>query len=333
MNGNETEDAYYTAFYVLTLTSSCSGGTGTCAQSISASPSGTGPSGSYLSGTSISLSQTPMPYWHFTGWSGYGGSASSITMPSQPITETANYVRCYTLTVGSTNTARGTAGLVSGQPTSSGGCPSGQYIYGTKVKINATAYSGYTFVHWSDGSTANPYTVNITANTTELATFDKCYLLKFAASPSGGGSPDVSSGYPSSSSGCAFHRYIYGTSLDISANTASGYTFDKWSDGSTASKHSITITANVTMTASYTKNGPTAGCYSSGVTENSNGQCVINGVTTSFCYESDVGNTADCPSSSGTNLMILCEPSGGTAPGGSVETTTDTCVPSDESSD
>ena len=37
--------------------------------------------------------------------------------------------------------------------------------------VEATAHAGYRFDHWSDGSTANPYTVQLTDNTTLIAHF------------------------------------------------------------------------------------------------------------------------------------------------------------------
>ena len=45
------------------------------------------------------------------------------------------------------------------------------YAYGTTVQVSATAASGYYFVRWADGSTANPATFTCTGDTTVVAIF------------------------------------------------------------------------------------------------------------------------------------------------------------------
>ncbi len=65
----------------------------------------------------------------------------------------------YTLTAQSANDAMGTV-AVTAQPTCS-----------TPAVVTATAYNGYRFDHWSDGSTSNPYTFSVTCDTTIIAYF------------------------------------------------------------------------------------------------------------------------------------------------------------------
>lgn len=67
----------------------------------------------------------------------------------------------YTITVTSANTTMGTV---------SGG---GIYKDGTEVTLTATPKSGYRFVKWSDGATANPYTFKATKDVTLTANFEK----------------------------------------------------------------------------------------------------------------------------------------------------------------
>lgn len=45
--------------------------------------------------------------------------------------------------------------------------------------------------------------------------------------------------------------YVYGTNITLTAAPASGYVFDKWTDGSTENPRSITVTNNATYTASF----------------------------------------------------------------------------------
>ena len=47
----------------------------------------------------------------------------------------------------------------------------GRYIYGTAVTVTAAPYSGYSFSHWSDGSTYNPYVFAVLQDTLLTALF------------------------------------------------------------------------------------------------------------------------------------------------------------------
>lgn len=64
------------------------------------------------------------------------------------------------ITVVAENTAQGTV---------SGG---GTYAVNSQVTLQATPKSGYKFTRWSDGSTQNPRTINVTGNATYQAQFD-----------------------------------------------------------------------------------------------------------------------------------------------------------------
>jgi hypothetical protein len=72
--------------------------------------------------------------------------------------DTAHY---YTLSVLSNNEAMG---LAAGN---------GQFPYGTAVQLGAVAAPGHHFVHWNDGTTDNPKTINVTGDMTYVATFDQ----------------------------------------------------------------------------------------------------------------------------------------------------------------
>ena len=49
---------------------------------------------------------------------------------------------------------------------------SGDFEYGTPATVTATAYSGYQFMHWSNGDTHNPYTFAVLQDTTLVAIFE-----------------------------------------------------------------------------------------------------------------------------------------------------------------
>ena len=77
----------------------------------------------------------------------------SITAGSTPVQQ-------YTITATS---ADATMGSVTG---------GGTYNAGSTVTLTATANSGYHFVQWQDGNTANPRTITVIGNATYTATFE-----------------------------------------------------------------------------------------------------------------------------------------------------------------
>ena len=188
--------------------------------------------GTYTSGASATLTATANTGYHFVQWNdGNTANPRSVTV-SGNATYTATFApNQYTLTVSANNATMGTV---------SGG---GSYAYNTTATLSATANTGYHFVQWNDGSTANPRTVTVTANATYSATFaPNQYTLTVSANDatmgtvSGGGS------------------YAYNTTATFSATANTGYHFVQWSDGITANPRTVTVTANATYTATFAPN-------------------------------------------------------------------------------
>ena len=107
---------------------------------------------------------------------------------------------------------------------------------GSGTPVTAVPNTGYHFVNWSDGSTANPRTdANVTANRSVTANFAiNTYTLTYAAGAGGTltGSTTQTVNYNGS-----------GTAVTAVPNT--GYHFVNWSDGSTANPRTDTnVTAN-----------------------------------------------------------------------------------------
>lgn len=123
----------------------------------------------------------------------------------------------------------GTGGSVSG---------GGTYTYGSSCTITATPNAHYHFKQWSDGNTSASRTFTVTGNVTLSASFeiDK-HTVTLTAGPNG----SVSGG----------GTYNYGSSVTISATPDAGYEFDQWSDGNTNATRTITVTGNVTLSASF----------------------------------------------------------------------------------
>jgi hypothetical protein len=119
---------------------------------------------SYASGTSITVTATPAPYYQFTGFSGdLTGSASPATVTvTANMSITANFTPTVsTLTVASTG--HGTVAPASGS-----------YACGTTITLNATPDSGYSFGQWVGGGysgTNSAFSFVLGSNTTETASF------------------------------------------------------------------------------------------------------------------------------------------------------------------
>ncbi len=105
-------------------------------------------------------------------------TVTTSTTSTSTSTSTISAV-CYPLTLSG-------SGTQSASPTSSGGCPSGEYSVGTSVSITATPPSGYTFASWTGTGTGsytgsgNPASVTMDSAVTETANYQSAVLLEQA---------------------------------------------------------------------------------------------------------------------------------------------------------
>lgn len=127
-------------------------------------------------------------------------------------------------------------------------CPSGgEYESGRQLEISVAPAAGYVFDYWSgDASGATPtITITMDSNKSLTANFrpvTQTYDLTIDITPSGAGSVSPSGGeYPS------------GVQVILTANPASGYTFDHWSGDTSGATSSITITidSDKSLTANF----------------------------------------------------------------------------------
>ena len=133
-------------------------------------------SGSVAENTSVTVTATANPGYHFVNWTNAAGTVVTTDNPytftvTSDITLTANFeanpVTQYTVTL---NTADATMGTVS---------PEGATTVneGESFTATATPLEGYRFVNWTNEtgtevSTANPYTFTVTADVTLIAKFE-----------------------------------------------------------------------------------------------------------------------------------------------------------------
>ncbi|MBP8781981.1 MAG: CotH kinase family protein, partial [Paludibacteraceae bacterium] len=129
------------------------------------------------------------------------------------------------LTVISANTNQGTV---------TGG---GSYTNGSTATLVATPKPGFRFLRWQDNNTEATRNITVTANATYIAYFT---LQMFTITLSGDNGTFTGAG-----------SYMSGQTANITAIPDSGYDFVKWSDNDTNASRSITVTDNVTLTATF----------------------------------------------------------------------------------
>ncbi len=228
----------------------------------SVSPAGAGTvtgGGAYEAGTVITLAATANPGYTFSQWNdGITQNPRTVTVNSN-LSFTAVFTQnIYTITVLANPS---NAGTVTG---------GGAYHYGEIVTLTATAYSGYEFQGWSDGSSQNPHQVTVTGNATYTATFSQSgttyYTVSTYISPIGAGTVTGAGTYPA------------GATATLSATANQGYTFSRWNDGSTSNPRTVTVNNNMSFTAIFT-----AQQYTITVNSNpSNGGTVTGGGTYAY---------------------------------------------------
>jgi len=208
---------------------------------ITIDPSGGGdvtrnPDRDYTYGEQVTVTAAPnLPCYRFSHWSGALSSTNStiiITMYG-PMSLTAHFVPLqYTLTTS------GTGGTVSPSGQTSRNC-------GTQVIVTATPNPCYRFSSWSDGSTANPRTVQMDGHKEVIAYFEpgQQYTLFTDVFPVGIGEvsrvPDLE--YYT----CGIQAVLTATTLD------DDYEFINWSDGSTEYQRTVTISRDTTLVANF----------------------------------------------------------------------------------
>ncbi len=182
--------------------------------------------GEYNYGAEVTLTATPAEGYRFVKWSDGDTNATRSIIVTSNVTLTAEFaINVYDVTLNAEN------GMVIG---------AGEYNHGTEVTLIATPAEGYCFVKWSDGDANATRTIIVTADVTLTAEFAiNVYTVTLSAengTVTGAG------------------EYNHGTEVTLTATPAEGYRFVKWSDGETNATRTITVTADVTLTAEFAIN-------------------------------------------------------------------------------
>ena len=196
--------------------------------------------GVYEANAEVTLTATAFEGYRFDVWSdGSTDNPRNITVTSDAM-YVANFLEIpeipvYTLTVLSINNAYGSV---------SGG---GEYEENAVATLTATANDGYEFSSWSDGSTDNPHEVTVTRNAMYVAYFDELPQVPIY-------NITVITSNPNHGSVTGGGVYEANAEVTLTATAFEGYRFDVWSDGSTDSIRTITVTSDAIYIANFVRN-------------------------------------------------------------------------------
>ncbi len=233
---------------------------GTGSGSVTSSPAGINCGStcahSYIYGTSVQLTATPVLGSSFDGWSGGGcfGTGTCIPVMSKAQAVTAKFTSRTPQTL-KVSKVGGTHGTVASSPggVRCGATCSHAYTYGTAVTLTATARSGYVFTRWSGACTGTSATchVSMTAARTATATFVVSKLLTVTEAGSGSGTVTSSPAGISCPTTCKY-GFAAGTVVRLTASAKSGSKFSGWSGAcSGTAKCVVTMSAAKTVKATF----------------------------------------------------------------------------------
>jgi hypothetical protein len=207
--------------------------------SVSLYPSG----GVYDAGTTVQLTANAASGWYFDHWT---GSLSGSNNPTAIVMNSNKNVTAvflqdppvqYTLTV-----------YASGEGSVALNPPGGQYASGTTVQLTATADAGWHFDHWvgSLGGSSNPASIVMSSNKNVTAVFVQDPPVQYTLTVYASGEGSVALNPPGG-------LYDAGTTVQLTANAASGWYFDHWTGSLSGSSNpaSIVMSSNKSVTAVF----------------------------------------------------------------------------------
>lgn len=134
---------------------------------------------------------------------------------------------------------------------------------GTPVTLVAEPKSGSRFLHWSDGTTANPYLLHVTSDTVIAAVF----------APAPAVSRHILTLYADDCEDAHTLEVEDGKNVTLVATPQTGYTFSQWDDGNTTNPRIVTMNSDATYRALFTKQSSTGGGIPTYTVTIRNGSC------------------------------------------------------------
>ena len=204
--------------------------------------------GDYLPGETVALAaDAPLVGLVFDQWTGDTTTIANINLPDTTLVMPA---------AAAAVTAEYKAqGAVTYSLTVTNGTGGGDYLPGANVAISATVPVGHTFSHWS-GQTA---WVADTGQADTTLTMPAADISVNAVAPINTYALTYEAGTGGSIAGTTPQTVDYGADgSGVSAVPQNGYSFMRWSDGvATAFRSDVNITADLTVTAFFTRNSYT----------------------------------------------------------------------------
>lgn len=212
-------------------------------------------SGTYSRNSDVTLTATPMPHYEFLHWliiidgdtllidqafldeNQLDISLNPLQFPAMADLEVIGVFgpESYTITVAPNNLLYGSV---------EGG---GTFEYLQPVTVSATAYSGYHFTMWSNGSTYNPYTFPASENLELTAIFvsddDTSQYFYVTVTVNDATMGEVEGG----------GIFTMGDTAILTARPFDGYSFVQWNDGNTDNPRLVIVTSDANFIAYFTE--------------------------------------------------------------------------------
>ena len=224
-------------------------------------------------GTVLEIEATASEHYAFTQWSdGNTDNPRTITVTSDIALSSENDPLSYNVRVFSNGN-----GDVSVDGTV------GDYddycSYGTSLALEALPATDYSFDSWSDGNTSATRTVTVTDNIVLSASFQEEAPTMYHVNIYSNGDGDVEVDNMLGD----FDDYVAeNTQLVIDAIPAQNYEFVQWSDGDSTSYRTLTITSDITLSASFQEVVPPVVEWNVSVYSNGNGSVSVDGTPGDF---------------------------------------------------
>lgn len=198
--------------------------------------------GTYVGGSSVTVSTTPAPGFVFSHWS----EGATVISASPTFTFLANADRTLAanyIPVGSGRVVATTSSPTAGGTTTGGG----EYALGATATVTAVANTGYKFSKWQlNGvtvSSARTYSFPVAGNVTLVARFKPVYYVTVTAEPAAGGDPE------------ADPIYEVGELAKLRARPNHGWSLVNWTQNgvlvSTDEDFQFNVTGNRDLVATY----------------------------------------------------------------------------------
>jgi uncharacterized repeat protein (TIGR02543 family) len=198
--------------------------------------------GSYVEGSSVTLSAVANPGYFFTHWT--EDAAIVSTSPAFTFIAQGNRTLVANFTIVGTGRVVATSATPAAGGTTGGG---GEYALGSEATVSATAYPGYKFSKWllngASVSISQNYTFTVSGDITLVAKFKPVYYLTITAEPPDGGEPE----------GDPF--YEMGELVKLKAKPLPGWSLVNWTQNglivSTDENFSFNMNGNRDLVANY----------------------------------------------------------------------------------